>query len=299
MKINKTLNYSKSITLFCGLLLLCFVIWNRFFRIRLPKNIDVFINNPILLFLAYCTCILFSSMIIYNCYLLLFKANEIKPKISLVSKYLAIIIKNRVVLQLIESPKIFYEFLFQKINVAFFIENSFQRIFKFLHKNNKRYNNILLMSIYFFINTLPRIIVASIFVIEILIYRELCYFYQSLILLGMPLIFKGLLYILQDLADKNTYYITAHIFIDYDPLSSNYLQVNFRDEIPPIEDATDIVTNKNNKALLQWFIKMFQLYRDIKGLTFTFYQIKALYASYETIFISSLYLFGWLCILLK
>src|ERR1700729_2468766 len=231
MKINNnTLNYSKHITLFCGLLLLSLVIWNRFFRIRLPKHIDVFITNPILLFLVYCTCMLLSSMILYNCYHLIFKTVEIKTENSLVSKYLAIIIKNRVVLQLIESPKIFYEFLFQKINVAFFIETIFQKIVKFLHKNNKKYNNILLMSIYFFINTLPRIFVASIFIIEILTYRELCYFYQSLILLGMPLIFKSLLYILQDLADKNTYYITAHIFIEYDPLSNNYLQVHFRDE---------------------------------------------------------------------
>lgn len=111
---------------------------------------------------------------------------------------------------IIQSPKKFYEVIFQTINIAVILEKSFYKLSRVLKRQTLFYRKAIFTVTNLIFSFLPRFIVALIFIHDILNYKELNYFYKSLFLLLIPITFKALLYILQDLADKNTYYATAH-----------------------------------------------------------------------------------------
>lgn len=71
----------------------------------------------------------------------------------------------------------------------------------------------------------------------------------------------------------------------------------FRNEIPPIEDAIDVVTRKKDRKLLEWFGYIYETYRDIKWLIFHIRENQMYLKPYEVILIYSLYLIGWFTIL--
>jgi hypothetical protein len=106
--------------------------------------------------------------------------------------------------------------------------------------------------LYISFNAIPRVVVASIFIMEILFYSQLLYFYKAIFLLSLPLFFKGYLYCIDQLADKNNKFFLAHLMIT--PLKDTaFSDVRFKEKNPPFEGAFDIEKEQKNYQLLNWF----------------------------------------------
>jgi hypothetical protein len=287
-------NYKLSVVL-VGFFLTLLFIWNRFIRVRLPKNLTEIPNEAITITIVIILIISFVCIIFYNMRIIL----KISPKAnSLVKRMIYKIGDNNIVNKittfcityLVNSPKTFYEYIFDYINVSSIIELPVSYLLVFMLK---RPHSI----IYILTNTIPKVIISTIFLLDVFYFHNLHYFYISLILLGIPVIVNCYRYMVNDLADKNNFYLQSHLEIT----PSNrpgFSAVKFKDKIPPIEDAKDIVTHKNNKALLDWFVDNFELYCNIKNFCTRIQKAEDLYKPYENIYIYTCYLIGWVYILI-
>lgn len=285
------------VNLIIGIGIFYYMFWSKFLRVRLPRSIDeiLIINNIFI----YINIFFFSIACISNITFLI-KKNEDSG--SLIMKYIKNIPYIYKILDIIiwihknifSSPKTVYKYISNYINLlphfeplCVFVSESCDNYYK--NKNKNIYNII-----YLCLNSLPKVLIALTFLIEIILYHQLNLFYKSLFLYLVPLLYNIIHAVIDYLCDDMTYYSTAHIIIE--KLHGEEI-IKFRAEIPDIPNAMDIVKRKSDAKLLKWFLSMYDTYETIKDLTYSLTRAKQFIRTYETIVICSLYLIGWVYIL--
>lgn len=228
MKIKNNLIYSFIFTL----ILVTFIIWNRLIRERLPRKVDyheTYNCYDKIIIIIFC---LYLSLFVY--YLL--TCLKVLPRPQ--SKIKAFLIQNFIILEkkvfiqkilefnkniIIDGPANVYDFFYQFIYVKPFIW--------FCGKKLSYYFQEKPFLPYFIGFLLPKLIIVLVLFIEIMFFNEINYFYKTLILYLIPLIFKIILYIIEhhskdslDLLDEfftfqmlrnfNTFEITNRVFTD-------------------------------------------------------------------------------------
>jgi hypothetical protein len=190
-----------------------------------------------------------------------------------------------------ESPKTFYKnIIVEYFNVSYLIENPTIAFFKLFKKKSKD-------PLYLFFITLPKIIIATLFLIDVFYFNRLNLFFNWLPLLIIPLVFKCYLYMADHLADLNLRFFSAHLEFTTST-ETGFSNVSFLKESPLIEGAFDIVKNKHNKELLYWFVNNFDIYRNIKSFIQKIYQAQERISPIENIYIYGCYTIGWFYILI-
>lgn len=284
---------TNNILVFIGIILITVLLWNRF-RIRLPKNfIDFSFYFVILMIIISLIICLYSIKLLY------------KPtKSSIISKAIIHIYSNQnivrvldIIQKILDSPKS----VFEKINHSLFMKKYGKKIgfyteivpYKLSIWRKDKSKTIF----YVLPNIVPKVIVSSLFIIDILFFYHIKYFYFSLVILILPMIINCLRYIIKESAQDTLKYLNAHLrFFDVNLETLEY-KVQFKDKIPDIEDAKDIITHQGNKELLEWFLFNFERYSDIVDFLDEIKKEEEFYKPYENIFVYGCYLIGWLYIL--
>lgn len=286
------------ISFILALFLIIFSFWNRLIRNRLPKTLVDF-NNYYGVLSICCTIFILSIIVIYKFYTLF----SFKTKNNLIMSYIMRFKFTQYLLEplikisafISEGPKILFEVLYSACNIAKVLEKPFFHLSVYLKDISTEYPYIFTI-IYLLCNLLPKVILAIIFNIEIIFYHEIKYFYKLLALLIIPLCYNILLGVLGRLADKSTYFATAHIKIVHAKEGEDFFAM-FHDKIPNIEGAVDIISRKSDKKLLEWFVYIYDTYRDIKWFVHNLDLEKQYFKDYEVLFLSLIYILGWLNIL--
>lgn len=276
-------------TFIVGIFIIFFTLWNRILRQRIPKSISDF-NNVYAIYGIYITIIVLITTILTMIFILYFPRKHSWSWENIFGIRIYIFISN-LKSYVTESPKTLFEILYQMFNIAILLEKPFSNL-SLLLRNANRYYMVIINYVF---NTIPKIIPPIIFIIEIVITQRLEYFYNSLFLIIIVLLYNILLYLLSNLADKNTIFATAHI--DVICFEEEY-KIKFRSEIPDIEGAIDIRLRKQDKPLLEWFGYIYSTYADIKWLVYRLNQEKTKTKIFEIFFVTTLYLLGWLYILI-
>ena len=300
---NQIVNYIKKNNLYftLGIILIMLTIWNRVIRLRLPKNINDF-NNIYMINIIYLNIILLTVILITTIWLLWFKNNSKSQKSKIATYFLKY--KNIINIldyfiniwgNIMQSPKTVYKLFYNTFNISHILEIPFYKISHFIKNLPIKYAYILTL-IHIMLYLLPRIIPPIVFIIELFFFQHLVYFYKSLFLYLVVILYNILLWILADLADNNIYFSTAHIDLKHTKYD---LTAVFRKENPVIENAVDIVTRQHDGVLLKWFVYIYETYLDIKWLTYRLNLEKDKYKDYERLFINTMYLCGWCYVLIK
>lgn len=180
------------------LLFAIFIFWNRFFRLRLPRSIEM---QPY--FNLHCFFILvffIGSFSLFLYYLLKFLKLIPRPRSRLSS------VKNRILLYISNKPQIMvagqfiyktvingpttvYDYLYQYIYMRPFIQRTGSFLVKYFTEKP------IIPYILFLV--LPKLIPWFILLFEIIYYQHITYFYKALILYLIPLLFNIILYMIK------------------------------------------------------------------------------------------------------
>lgn len=193
MKIKHNLYYS----FLFSILIISFILWNRLLRERLPRDLI-----PITVITRYfiITCILASIFLLITCYYILKTAKIIPRPNSVITvimnnKYQTLLEKiwfkhlvNFIENHLINGIPQTYDFLYQYIYIKPFIQGIARLLSDYFFKH------VLYLYIIFYV--IPKIIPLCILLIEIILYHHINFFYISLYLLLIPLIFNAILYMI-------------------------------------------------------------------------------------------------------
>lgn len=290
----KTLNFS----FFLGVFIILFTIWNKSLRIRVPKTIHDF-DTFYMIFIVYINIVILTLIIVF-CIWTLVSSNINKDKGYILEYIVSYKFINNILSwiyktseSISQAPKKVYRLFFDNVNISHILEIPFYKISHYIKELPIRFAYILTV-IHVIFYTLPKTIPAIIFMFEIILFGHINYFYKSLFLYVIVLIYNVLLWVLGDLADNNIYFATAHIKVKDTP---EEFTAKFREEIPPITGAVDIISRRSDERLLRWFVYIYETYLDIKWLVYRLYLEKNKFKYYERILISTLFLIGWIYIL--
>lgn len=185
-----------------------------------------------------------------------------------------------------DSPKLFYKtFIFDKINVSLIIEKPIYFIIKILAKKNK---NWIPLTFY----TIPKVIAATLFLGSIFFFNDFRYFFKSIFILIIPIIFNIYCFMVENLAKTNIIFFEKHL--KFEQTTENLMMVNFADKTPDFPDAINVIKEKNNKKMLQWLVYNYDIYTTIYNFIKKIENIQQKFSLYENIYVSSCYFFGWL-----
>lgn len=208
--------------LFMGTFWICFIIWNRLIRERLPREVTGELYSFQFWILLY-LCLFFSFCVIYEINRLQKKYRGIEntnPFVVKLSNYLAKFFENHKTisnitdilrLYVLRSPLYLWRFLYYNLPHKY----HFPVILKFAHYGteacyryfNVRSSRILTVILLLYI---PRLLVSSIFFYEVVINRYLNYFYGFAVIILIPLIFMCLRRMLFDICYYEFAYIEEH-----------------------------------------------------------------------------------------
>jgi len=197
MKIKSNIIFSFIFTF----LLACFIIWNRFIRTRLAKDINLENIN-----LKYLIIIFIISAIVFAYYLLTYlnviprPNSKLSKKLNKIQAYLNtkkwyISLDNFIEHNITNGPSNFYNFIYDYILVKPFLDQAGAKLSHYFF--NYPITPYMLMFV------IPKITPWIILLIEIISYQHIKYFYWSLFLLIIPLISKMLLHMIQHHAMKS------------------------------------------------------------------------------------------------
>jgi hypothetical protein len=199
---------SEILTFFIGFLIIGFIFWNRFLRVRLPKEIlatDFIIQRLVII----CLFIFFFILFIYNLYKIIAKKNSNKSFITKVNFYLSNSIYFNKILsfiinRIIRAPIFVYDEIYKRVYMRPLLEYIGINLSLKLDDYKKLF--------YFMTFVVPKMIVSICFFIDVILYKEFLYFYYSLWLLVIPLLSNIILFIIQHHAIKRKDYI-EHFFL--------------------------------------------------------------------------------------
>lgn len=285
-------NYKYLFFTFLGFCIGCFILWNRLLHDRITRDISLYHTDN---FLFSILCLIISVFFCLTIYAII---NIYKVKYLSKSSNKKFIFQSLLYLKqtrlfyfwssCLNSPKTFYDFLTKYTTiencVAYFAEVILYKIILLFAGKSKAF-------FYIFFVMIPRLFVLIFFYLDIFIYKQFYYFYESLTLLLLPLIFYSLIYITKVLCQKNIAFFMLHI--DYKHIDDDYVQITFKKEQPQIEDAFDIT----NITLLPYIIDLLTLYSNIQNFFIRIEEKEKEIKLYDQLFFYLAFLFGWLGVL--
>jgi hypothetical protein len=203
------LGYIKEIlAILFGSIIISWLIFNRLFRERLPVSIPTFNTIYSWGFLIY-----FSVFVVFSILFLFLLWLRIKPKVLSASKNEDIVFMKQIATDIqniiIYSFRKLHFFFASRINN--YLMKSLVISTKFI-KLQPYYKWLVIIFV-----MLPPIVVGVTFLVDIVIFGRLNYFYTSLVILILPLIFKGIIGIFRHVFEqKNDDVITCLIMLRYD-----------------------------------------------------------------------------------
>jgi hypothetical protein len=186
MKINK-INYYFYLLL--GFIIITYIAYIRFFLVRLPKDLhfNPYDKNYIFKIVFLTLSIIICIIAITNNILSNFNLNNNKNKLLFLIETISQVINN--------SLKHVYSFLMSFLSNPYEINAKISsQFYAYAHKRPETF----LLFICFFI----RLVIVTIFILEVFLLFKLNYFYKSLSLLVIILVIKILLFLLRDTASN-------------------------------------------------------------------------------------------------
>jgi hypothetical protein len=200
------LPYKKFFFIINGFIIILFILWNYLIRVRLPKDITSSIPSNYILFyyiLMFLTFMYLTLKIIIEFYVG-------SPQHLKIIKYLNEVKEN----SLLEADN--------------FIRNKIENLLAFQQKLFLYfYEHLLFVQyVYVFFMLVPKIIVVSLFLVDVLYLNMINYFYKALPLLLLPLITRYIIFDFQRLYDKQCTLISECINIhSYDTGDEIYAEL--------------------------------------------------------------------------
>jgi hypothetical protein len=216
----------KVLTFFIGIMLISFILFNRFFRERIPHKIPMVVSIHSYAFLIYFVIFLICGLVF-----VLFVVLIVKPSLFKTSKSTVKVNKDGSV----EMSDI--DFAKQTLND---ISNLVKKSLRYVHllfgdqipnylriilyfstkfgKLRPYYPQLICIFVY-----VPYLLVPLVFVIDIIYFNKFNYFYNTLYVLIFPLIFNTLIGIFRQTYDLHAETLTELAFIYVDPEQSQTL----------------------------------------------------------------------------
>jgi len=180
-------------TFLMGLFIIGFIVWNRFIRVRLPKEI-LATDSTLIILSVICLCLCFLFLFLSNILLTEYKN---KNKESWINKIILLVNNkyyynkfiNFIINRVIQAPIFVYNEIYKRV----FMRPLIEYVGTHLSTKLSNYKKIF----YFIVFVIPKMIVSVCFLIDVAIYKEFFYFYNSLGLLIIPLILNVVLFIIK------------------------------------------------------------------------------------------------------
>jgi hypothetical protein len=174
------------------------------------------------------------------------------------------------------APYKLYEIIFNTINLRHFVVVTATPLKVY-------YNYPKITYILFFI--LPRVVVSTIFIIDLCYNQQFTYFYNSLVLLLIPVITYSYLYAIGHLTHVNITFIDKHLDI---VRSHGEITVSVKTVQPTFEDAMDITDID-----LDNLMKHRLIFRTLRDYASEILLLKKRKEPYILLYTSFCYLIGW------
>lgn len=207
----------KNISIIIGFLFCLFILWNRLLRSRKP--VDLFTEyNIIRICIYFSLCIVSMILIIYFvCQVFAISSKRAFLK-SLLEKPRVVSIISFIQEYILNAPKNLYEWLYLYIKIRPIIDECC----KFIQKYSIGDKPAIIMAI--ILSTASfRVIVCMIFIYAVFYTNNLSYFYNSLPLLLIPVLFSIFLYSIHHLATNNKKAIQTYVRFTYDTSDNNWI----------------------------------------------------------------------------
>lgn len=186
--------YKDSFIIILGFVLSILYVWNRIFRIRLPKELPI--NLSTYYFFILLLLIIFHIFIIIK---------------------IIMILDTKIKMDLLYQPfKALFQFLiFQK-------EKTYNKLIKFIY--DKGEIKINQSKNFYLIVLMIKLIIALILFFEVLLLGRIKWFYISLVFLIIPMIYRIFIYILKDFLEKQCNHLDNQVAIQWNNPPSGSLE---------------------------------------------------------------------------
>lgn len=293
MKSNKDIIKFNIIAFIIGIFFICLTLWSRLLYVRVPKDLIIFTKEKHLVYIVIISIVLFLFLLL----------NVLKKLLKFESKnnsffipYIKKLTATNVVVTLkyiyntyiLQAPLHVVELILQYMNIGYYIERPTLYILKKMIHKNKIYLVLIMKFI-------PKIIISTLFITDILYFCKLNYFYKALVLLLLPLFFTFYTMITEKIALINLEFFGSHL----QKKTSNetgFDEYFFANQMPNIDNAIDIVKHQHDYALLNWVVSNYDIYGNIYNFIQNIKVAETKANPYVNLYIFSCYLSGWLYI---
>ena len=280
MKIKNKILLIEYTSILLGFLFCIFIIWNRLIRERILRDLinDV---NPYLINLYIFLFFLFLFLLLYTLKTLL--------KIETKNKYIMWFFEREIVIKtysfiekyIINSPKNFYEIIYNKITLKFY--EILDNVCIFIDSSEISEKFFIKKSICLFFYSI-KLIVSIIFIYDIIYYNQFIHFFKFLPFLIIPTIFNVILYVIFTYAERCKKAIEKWIIFTSNNKQDGFefsLKEDYKNDI----FFTDQLVEDNANLWYSFLITMMTIDE--------YYVVEKKYKSYFYLIIYSLYCFGW------
>lgn len=280
-----------------GFIIVALIIWNRIFRYRESYGFEEIVISKTRIFLISVMVISFTILLISSIIKITkyeYKSNpdsflnryfEANPHVSDIIVAKSIQIMAFMDKYIIRAPKSFYEYLAPNLPIRSLVETPASYLVVWFYNDQKTKGIAILLLL------LPRVIIAIIFLVEVLIYKRFDIFFKSLYLLIIPLIIECYIFICKDLAEKDIAFYDLHMEIFYhkvEGIDEPQCFARFREPYPTFEGAYDLT-----KVKLNTMINVYYIYANIRNFMRTIQEKKALYSPYFSLIYCPCFIIGW------
>jgi hypothetical protein len=239
----------------------------RFFITRIPYKLHTNISTIGILFAIYLLCI-HTGILIATIYSF-FQQKETKTKVILFIKELANTIYWKPLIAVHDN-------IIKNIPYSgYFWQDVFTVFGQFCYTKKRLYISVICLDF------IPRIIVASGFFIDVVIYKQFAYLYILLVLIVIPLTYQTFIYIGYDFGLRNRIIVEKSLTVYHD--------IIFDEPYFEIKEGYDNSPENLEEQTNTWY--MFSSFKNVCG---TVKDFKQKYISYVLLYTSSCYIIGWL-----
>lgn len=282
MKINLKI-ILQILSILLGLFYCSFIIWNRLIRTRQLRDLILEVNTNIIVIYSI-LCVVTLILILYNIKLVLqIKTN---PKIYAYIEKKPYILNTLsfIVRYIINAPKNLYEFLFQYI----YMKPLMQYICYNMVENQSFYDKTKNLKIIIYSINILKLLVALIFIYDILYVGKFIHFFKFLPLLLMPIIFEVLLFMVYHFANIGRITISEWINMEANEENTGYI-VSLQKEYENDPVFTDEIMAYHANNWEAYVVSMITI--DI------YYEIEKKIKPFFNIINYTIYHIGWLYLL--
>lgn len=305
-----------------GVLFLLFILYNRLWRLRIPKLFTDMANSPyyLLYVLIIISFILALIINLYQIYVKLLKTND-RP--NFITKRLSIIMKHQYnPLNILSTGMIALD-AFIKNNTPYYDDTySYSDIIIMKSAYFLFSTKIRTIIVIIFLRLLPQMIICISFLLDILFHDKFVYFYKSLVLFIIPLIIQYIQYSIENYINSNLQALDDVLIIRSLPLHSYSKEVLLeyydiisiyqkRDLLLSGEGGNYIFNNNLSEEALKSFngdilsaqaslekaLDILNKLFYLNSLLHTFKEYKFIFETSFQIFKYTVYIMGWLHIL--